>query len=200
MKYGYDLGIHTDSNFFAALAFIPLAWICFYAMWGMYSDVLRRHRLREIGQVLATSLIGNIVIFFLFLLDDELPNYHYYYTTFGFLLLLHLGLTLTLRLIITSRTVKKIQSRKWGFPTIIVGGNARALQLVDEINALQKSPGFLFKGYLKYEPEDPFGGSNISLTGNEKAQLMREHNIKPGTPEWFKLWFSLPKLTGEKPV
>ncbi len=57
-----------------------------------------------------------------------------------------------------------------------------------------------FKGYLKYEPEDPLGGSNISLTGNEKAQLMREHNIKPGTPEWFKLWFSLPKLTGEKPV
>jgi hypothetical protein len=29
---------------------------------------------------------------------------------------------------------------------------------------------------------------------------MRKHNIKPGTPEWFKLWFSLPYMTGEKPV
>lgn len=43
-------------------------------------------------------------------------------------------------------------------------------------------------------------GSNISVTGNEKGQLMKKHNIKPGTPEWFKLWFSLPYLTGEKPV
>ena len=115
-------------SFFAALIFIPLAWICFYAMLGMYSDVLRRHRLREIGQILATSLIGNILIFFLFLLDDELPNYNYYYTTFGFLLLAHLGLTLILRVLITSRTVKKIQTRQWGFPTVIVGGNARAVQ------------------------------------------------------------------------
>jgi hypothetical protein len=45
-----------------------------------------------------------------------------------------------------------------------------------------------------------FDGSNISVTGDEKGQLMKKHNIKPGTPEWFKLWFSLPYLTGEKPV
>lgn len=43
-------------------------------------------------------------------------------------------------------------------------------------------------------------GSNISITGMEKAELMRKHNIKPGTPEWFQLWFSRPYLTGEKPV
>jgi hypothetical protein len=57
-----------------------------------------------------------------------------------------------------------------------------------------------FKGYVKYDPVDPLGGSNVSLTGNEKAKLMKENNIKPGTPEWFKLWFSLPYMTGEKPV
>lgn len=43
-------------------------------------------------------------------------------------------------------------------------------------------------------------GSNISLTAAEKARLMREHNIRPGTPAWFKLWFSLPYMTGEKPI
>lgn len=41
---------------------------------------------------------------------------------------------------------------------------------------------------------------NMSYTGTEKAQLMKKHNIRPGTPEWFQLWFSLPKLTGEKPI
>ena len=40
---------------------------------------------------------------------------------------------------------------------------------------------------------------NISATGSEKRRLEREHNIQPGTPEWFKLWFSLPYMTGERP-
>lgn len=43
-------------------------------------------------------------------------------------------------------------------------------------------------------------GSNISVTGDNKGELMRTHNIKPGTPEWFRLWFSKPYLTGETPV
>jgi hypothetical protein len=37
------------------------------------------------------------------------------------------------------------------------------------------------------------------VTANEKIQYQNTHNIQPGTPEWFKLWFSLPYLTGEKP-
>jgi len=43
-------------------------------------------------------------------------------------------------------------------------------------------------------------GSNITVTAMEKVKLMKENNIQPGTPEWFKLWFSLPYLTHSKPV
>jgi hypothetical protein len=43
-------------------------------------------------------------------------------------------------------------------------------------------------------------GSNISITGNEKAELMKKHRIQPGTQEWFRLWFSKPYLTGERPL
>ena len=45
-----------------------------------------------------------------------------------------------------------------------------------------------------------FAGSNISVTGNEKGDLMKKHDIRPGTEEWFKLWFSKPYLTGEQPI
>ena len=34
------------------------------------------------------------------------------------------------------------------------------------------------------------------IVGNNNAQIMREQNIKPGTDEWFKLWFSNPNITG----
>lgn len=43
-------------------------------------------------------------------------------------------------------------------------------------------------------------GSNISITGSEKAEIQREKNIKPGSPDWFRLWFALPYMTGEKPI
>ena len=43
-------------------------------------------------------------------------------------------------------------------------------------------------------------GSNITVTAAEKVKLMKENDIRPGTPEWFRLWFSRPYLTNEKPI
>jgi len=48
--------------------------------------------------------------------------------------------------------------------------------------------------------DEPSMGENLSITGTRKAEYQRKHNIKPGTPEWFKLWFAQPKLTGENPM
>ena len=36
--------------------------------------------------------------------------------------------------------------------------------------------------------------------GTNKGEYMRKHNIKPGTDEWFKLWFARPGLTKENPT
>ena len=55
-------------------------------------------------------------------------------------------------------------------------------------------------GINEFKGMQPYEGINVSITGTEKANLMKEHGIKPGTPEWFQLWFSRPYLTGEKPV
>ena len=43
-------------------------------------------------------------------------------------------------------------------------------------------------------------GENLSHVGSAKSQYQKKHNIQPGTPEWFKLWFAQPKLTGEDPM
>ena len=42
-------------------------------------------------------------------------------------------------------------------------------------------------------------GANMSKTASNLGQIQRERNIRPGDPEWFKLWFSKPELTGEDP-
>jgi hypothetical protein len=59
------------------------------------------------------------------------------------------------------------------------------------LDELKKLAGISeFKGYTPYE------GSNISVTGMEKRRLEKEMGLKPGDPDWFKLWFSLPHMTG----
>jgi hypothetical protein len=69
---------------------------------------------------------------------------------------------------------------------------------MDDLESLKVLAGI--KNRPNMQEYKGYAGSNISVTGNEKAQLMKKHNIKPGTDEWFKLWFSKPYLTGEQPV
>ena len=38
-----------------------------------------------------------------------------------------------------------------------------------------------------------------SALATKKAEYMREHNIRPGDKEWFKVMFAKPHLTGEDP-
>ena len=63
------------------------------------------------------------------------------------------------------------------------------------------TPGLNVGALQEYKGEGSVSteGCNISYTANEKIQYQQQNNIQPGTPEWFRLWFSLPYLTGEKP-
>jgi hypothetical protein len=47
---------------------------------------------------------------------------------------------------------------------------------------------------------NPSGLRSPVADAAEKKQVEKEQNIKPGSPEWFRLWFAKPGLTGEKPV
>ena len=68
----------------------------------------------------------------------------------------------------------------------------------EEIKRLQVLAGIKpYNGYQEYNPKVE---ENISVIGTKRGEYQREHNIKPGTEEWFKLWFAKPYLTGEKPT
>jgi hypothetical protein len=69
---------------------------------------------------------------------------------------------------------------------------------MDEIQRLKTLAGIGNRAVM--QEYRGFAGSNISVTGNEKGELMKKHDIRPGTEEWFKLWFSKPYLTGEQPI
>ncbi len=67
---------------------------------------------------------------------------------------------------------------------------------MDELDEILKLAGMRQPLLSEYK----LAGSNISITGTEKRELERKHDIQPGTQEWFRLWFSRPYLTGETPI
>ena len=69
---------------------------------------------------------------------------------------------------------------------------------INEIYELQRLAGILDKDGKKVAKSTT--GSNISIVGSDKGKIQREKNIKPGTEDWFKLWFARPYLTGEHPT
>tara|TARA_B100002019_G_scaffold269849_1_gene262972 strand:+ start:381 stop:593 length:213 start_codon:yes stop_codon:yes gene_type:complete len=46
------------------------------------------------------------------------------------------------------------------------------------------------------ESEQPSMGENISHTAQELKDRERKMGLRPGDPDWFKLWFSRPYLSG----
>jgi hypothetical protein len=70
---------------------------------------------------------------------------------------------------------------------------------MDDLQQIKKLAGITPANSANMQPYDPTSGSNISLTGMEKANHQREKNIKAGAEEWFRLWFARPYLTHENP-
>lgn len=179
-KYGVDLPIEFDENFFYGLLFIPMFWIALYIISGQYSDIYRKHRLKELGQTLLVSVIGVVVIFFVLLLDDQIVTYKSYYQSLLVLFAAHFGFTFALRFILTTRTVKQIHTGKIGFKSLVVGGNERALNTYEEIQALRKSPGFKFLGFVQVNGKDTLLEKHLENLGkyDKLPDLIKNKNIE----------------------
>lgn len=161
--FGYQIEITYDKQFYLGLIFIPFFWIFLNYLSGYYKDIYRKSRLKELGQTITVSIIGVIIIFFVIILDDYVFSYKNYYRSILMLLGLQFTLTYIPRLILTTRIVHKIQNRIFGFNTLLIGSNRKALELFEEMEAEQKSAGNKFIGF-------------VSVT--EKSKYLLDKNLK----------------------
>jgi len=180
-KFGYEIPVEYNQNFFIALIAIPSMWVLLYAASGFYKDVYRKSRLKEFAQTLTISILGCTLLFFVFILDDEINTYKDYYLSYLYILFFHFILTYLFRFVITSRTVYRIQIRQIGFNTIIIGANEKALKLYSDMESERKSFGNKFIGFVRvkrnenYLLEDqlPFLGKT-----NDLKKIVAEHNVE----------------------
>lgn len=79
--------------------------------------------------------------------------------------------------------------------------DADPIQELKRLSGVSLTPGLNVGRLQEYTQPGSVSteGSNISKTAMEKVDYQNNNNIQPGSPEWFRLWFSKPYLTGEKP-
>ncbi len=145
-----------DAQFYLSVSVLPIIWVLVYYLSGSYNHVLRKSRINEFFQTLATSIIGVTVLFFVLLLDDSVVSYRLYYKLYFVLFSAHFIITAIFRFILSSHTNKKIHKREFGFNTIIIGSNERALKMFEEINALKYGIGNNFIGFIHIEGKNGY--------------------------------------------
>ncbi len=143
-----------SEKFYLGLLIIPLLWISGYWIFGAYDNVYRKYRMQVLAKTLMSSLIGTLLVFFVFILDDSITVYSDYYLSFIVLFGLQFVLTFTARIILTTNIVKRIHQKKIGFNSLIIGGNNKAYETYLEINDGKNYGGNIFLGYIRVNGKD----------------------------------------------
>lgn len=206
LKFGVEVELQFTERYYVGLLIIPLFWLSLYALTGFYNQVLRKSRLKEFIQSLWQSLLGVLIIFFALILDDQIADYRSYYSAFLVLFGVHFSTTFFFRFVITSQLVHKIHNREFGFNTLMVGSNEKALELFQELESQKKSSGFKFNGFVHIN-----GGQDHRLNGHLKHlghfrdvhEIIEEGEVEEviiacETSEHDKLRSIIEKLEGEQ--
>ncbi|MFL2564266.1 MAG: sugar transferase [Parvicellaceae bacterium] len=176
-KYDFEVNYKLVISTF----FISLFWILLYSIFGNYRNVYKKYRLKEITQIISQTFIGIILIFFTFLLDDNINSYQDYYSLFVVLFLLHIIITFIPRIILTSRTVNQIHNKKIGFNTIVIGSSQKAKDTYLEICNLKKATGHFIIGYVCTNGgKDVINETGLKKLGayNEISQIINNEKIE----------------------
>lgn len=139
--------------------FFPLMMMVTYAFSGYYNNVCRKSRVQELLTTAASSAINTLLIFFLALINDVIGVRGLDYEMIFILWALLFGFVYAVRLFITNRATKRINTRQWTFPTLIIGSGSAALAFAEKLNKMRNSSGYDIKGFVNIPGENPAKGN-----------------------------------------
>jgi exopolysaccharide biosynthesis polyprenyl glycosylphosphotransferase len=179
--FGYKIPLELGTRFYLGIIIIPIFWLTLYYLSGAYQDVLRKSKLRELGQTLVIVLTGAVILFFALILDDVIVSYKDYYSSFFILASIQFILTYIPRLILTSNTAKQIQRDRIRFNTLMIGSNGRALEIYKEFEEKNNNTGNRIIGFLNGNSQEEYLlESKVNHLGSvsDVRQVVEEHQIE----------------------
>jgi exopolysaccharide biosynthesis polyprenyl glycosylphosphotransferase len=137
-----------DRNFYLGILLIPLGWVLLYSIFDEYHDLYRKSRIRTIARTFWLIFVGVLFLFFTLILDDTVFDYTGYIESFVVLFLLQFFLTVSSRSVLLTLASRRLKAGMVQYPTIIIGGNERAVEMYEEVSGLRKGLGYKFMGFI----------------------------------------------------
>ena len=176
-----NTSFNIDNRFWLGVILSPLAWIIGYALTGAYHNLYNKSRLNELNTTLVSSLVGSVILFFLFVLDDtSAENHTYYYKAFSSLFILHFFLQYAGRFIILTIVKKQLNTGKIWFNILLIGDGDPAMRIVAEISGNETWTGYRFTGFIS--PTQVHGPTKVKLPRlgnfNDLEKIIFDKNIE----------------------
>lgn len=141
---------------------LPFFWIFLYYISGYYNKPFGKSRLVELFSTFLTVLIGVVLVFFIFVLNDLPRSFHIYYELFFSLFGLQFLLTYIPRLIITQNGIRKIKRREWALNVLIIGAGEKAVYIATELYKL----GYNVIGFIPEDKNIPIKVTQQQILGS----------------------------------
>ena len=141
--------------------FFPMLMMVTYVFSGYYNNVCRKSRVQELLTTAASSGINTLMIFFLALINDVIGVRGSDYEMIFILFALLFGFVYLVRASITNIASRQIHSRKWTFPTLIIGSGSSAVAFANKLNSRRESSGHDIKGFVNIPGENPVKGNPL---------------------------------------
>ncbi|HYM93841.1 MAG TPA: hypothetical protein VET23_06865, partial [Chitinophagaceae bacterium] len=141
-----SLPVH--SVFWLKVLLIPAGWLLFYAVLGSYHSLYKKSRLFEFTSTFVCSLLGTIILFFLFIVNHKVSDNAYYYFAFLSLLALHFIFIFTGRWIILNMAKKQLLKGTVYFNTLMIGSQENAVRIFKETEKNMHNDGYRYAGFV----------------------------------------------------
>ena len=171
----------TNTEIIFSLLVIPVFWLGLHLFSGSYFNPYRKSRFIEIYRTLITTIIGTIILYFVFVINDLTQNTSYFYKTIFFFFLLQFITTLVGRILVLNYVKRKIYRGKFGYNTLIIGGNQKAIEMYKDIISNEVKLGYTFKGFVYADNTGQNGMSkHLPKLGSieELENIIDEHHIE----------------------
>lgn len=171
----------TFRDIISGFVVVPGGWMLLHVLSGAYFNPYRKSRFIEIFRTFISTLIGSIILYFISFVNDIGNNANYLYKTFFIYFILQYIILSIGRIIVLNIVKQKINKGKFGYHTLIVGGNQKAIQIYQDIKNNQVELGYIFKGFVYADASGQNGMSyHLPKLGSIEnlEQIIDEHHIE----------------------
>lgn len=136
---------------------IPVLMLGIYWLSGYYNQVFFKSRMQELLTTISTAAIGTVLIYFIAIIDDPIPDRISNYHLLLMLMLLMTTFVYALRLFWTTLSTRNIHARRWTLNALIIGCDSGAVALFNRLNRDKRHSIYNVKAFASIGNERPEG-------------------------------------------